>query len=451
MTDQSDEGLLRVIGPAALAGSLINSVIGGGIFAIPAALALTVGSAGPLAVLLAAVVMGFAVAAMAQAGQRVARSGGIYAYAEVAFGPLAGYLTGVLLALTCVLAAAGVAAALVDSLSTLSPLLGGRLFRAAAIVLLFAALVAVNLPGVRSGTRVAAGAAVVKFLALLLFVALGATLVRPEHLAIPQMPAASSLARGAILAVFALAGMEIALGASGEVRDPARTIPRALLAAFSLIVLLYLAIQLVAQGVLGPELAASRAPLADALARISPSGRYFMLAAGAVSMLGWLAGDVLGSSRMFFAFGRMGVLPRPLGEVHPRTRVPHYALVAYGVIAALLALTGTFASLVFLASVSNMLLYVACCAAAWELERRARARGDTALPGRSGVIPLLAVLGLLGVLSSSTARELLAVAGVLILATILYWTTGSGRRAAARRGSAVPVGAVTGRVATGGP
>ena len=67
--------------------------------------------------------------------------------------------------------------------------------------------------------------------------------------------------------------------------------------------------------------------------------------------------------------------------MHPRTRVPHYAIVAYGVIAALLALTGTFASLVFVASVSNMLLYVACCAGAWELERRARSLGDTAQPG----------------------------------------------------------------------
>jgi APA family basic amino acid/polyamine antiporter len=440
MDDNRDEGLLRVIGPVGMTASLVNTVIGGGIFAIPAALALTVGNAGGVALLLAAVVMGLATAAMAQAGRRVARSGGIYAYAEVAFGPLAGYLTGVLLALTCVLAAGGVAAALVDSLATLSPVLAQPLFRRAAILLLFGALVAVNLRGVRSGTQVAAGAAVLKFVALLLFVALGATVVHPEYLALQHPPSVSSLARGAILAVFALAGMEIALGASGEVRDPARTLPRALFTAFFLVVLLYLAIQVVAQGVLGPELAGSHAPLADALARVTPLGRYLMLAAGAVSMLGWLAGDVLGSSRMFFAFGRMGVLPRPLGAVHPRTRVPHYAIVTYGVIGALLALTGTFASLVFLASVSNMLLYVACCAAAWELERRARTVHDPTRPGRSGVIPLLAVLGLVGVLCYSTLRELLAVSVVLVVASILYWMTAAGRRAA-RTGGPVPASA----------
>jgi APA family basic amino acid/polyamine antiporter len=447
MDEIRDEGLLRVIGPVGLTASLVNTVIGGGIFAIPAALALTVGSAAAFAFLLAAVVMGLVAAAMAQAGSRVARSGGIYAYAEAAFGPLAGYLTGVLLALTCVLAAGGVAAALVDSLATLSPVLARPLFRAGAILLLFGALVAVNLRGVHAGTQVAAGSAILKFLALLLFVGLGATLVRPEHLALQHAPAVSSLVRGAILAVFALAGMEIALGASGEVRDPARTIPRALFAAFFLVVLLYLAIQVVAQGVLGPDLATSHAPLADALARVSPAGRYFMLAAGAASMLGWLAGDVLGSSRMFFAFGRMGVLPRRLGAVHPRTRVPHYAIVAYGVIGALLALTGTFASLVFVASVSNMLLYVACCAGAWELERKARSLGDTAQPGRSGVIPLLAMLGLLGVLCYSTLRELLAVGAVLVVASILYWMTAAGRRAA-QSGGPLPVGAASGRASS---
>jgi APA family basic amino acid/polyamine antiporter len=170
MDEIRDEGLLRVIGPVGLTASVVNTVIGGGIFVIPAALALTVGTAAPFAFLLAAVVMGLVTAAMAQAGSRVARSGGIYAYAEVAFGPLAGYLTGVLLALTCVLAAGGVAAALVDSLSTLSPALARPLFRAGAILLLFGALVTVNLRGVESGTHVAAGAAILKFLALLLVV-----------------------------------------------------------------------------------------------------------------------------------------------------------------------------------------------------------------------------------------------------------------------------------------
>ena len=421
MRTGEDDGLLRVVGPAGLTASIINVVVGGGIFALPAVLAVALGPAAPLAFLISAGVMGLVTVSIARAGSRVARSGGVYAYAEVAFGSLAGFLTGVLFWTAGVLSSAGVAAALVESLASLEPTLGRPRERGAVLVLLYGILTWVNLRGVRAGTRLAALTATLKFAALLLFVALGVTLVRPEHLAWGAMPAPADLGRGAILGIFALAGMEIALGVSGEVRDPARTIPRALFAAGTLIVLLYFSIQLVAQGVLGPALAGSSAPLADALARGGAAGRYFILAAGAVSMFGWLAGDLLGSSRQLFAFGRQGFLPAGLGAVHPVTRVPHVAVAAHAAISCLLALTGTFSTLAILASVAVVLLYLSCCAAAWSLTRGS---------SRSAwVVPALAVAGLLWVLSSATAGEFLAVAAVLAGAGLLYRLT-AGHRAA---------------------
>jgi basic amino acid/polyamine antiporter, APA family len=415
-----DEGLLRVIGPLGLAGSIINVVIGGGIFALPAALAATLGAASPLAFLLGAAVMGLVTLSLARAGSRVARSGGVYAYAEEAFGPFPGFLTGVLFMIAGVLSNAGVAAAFVDSLSLLVPDLGRPLGRGTALVLLYAALSWVNLRGVATGTRVVTGLAILKFGALMLFVVLGLRLVRAENLAWQVTPSADALARSAILGIFAFAGMEIALGASGEVRDPARTIPRALVMAMTLITLLYVAIQLVAQGVLGADLAGSRAPLAEALGRGMPAGRSFILVLGVVSMLGWMAGDVLGSSRQFFAFGRKGFLPRRLGAVHPVTRVPHVAIICYAAISCLLAITGTFAGLAVLASVAVMLLYLSCCAAAWWLTR-----GTEPL---AWLIPSLAAIGLLWVLSSATGREFLAVGGALGAAALVYWLTKARRQ-----------------------
>src|SRR5262249_25620893 len=157
-----------------------------------------------------------------------------------------------------------------------------------------------------------------------------------------------SVGRGVILAIFALSGMEIALGTSGEVRAPARTIPHALAIAIPAIAIVYLAIQIVAQGILGPDLAASKAPLADALARGGERGRRFIVAAGIASMTGWLASDLLGSSRVLFAFGRAGTLPRALGAVHPKTRVPHVAVSVHAIIACALALSGTFETLIVL-------------------------------------------------------------------------------------------------------
>lgn len=420
MTATRDDGLLRVIGPAGLAASVINVVVGGGIFALPAVLAVALGPAAPVAFLLSAGVMGLVTVSIARAGSRVARSGGVYAYAEAAFGSLAGFLTGVLFWTAGVLSSAGVAAGLVESLASLEPALGRSLERGAVLVLLYAILTWVNLQGVRAGTGLAASTAALKFAALLLFVALGMTLVRPEYLVWTEIPGPADLGRGAILGMFALAGMEIALGASGEVRDPARTIPHALFTAGTLIVLLYFAIQLVAQGVLGPALAGSGAPLADALARGGVAGRYFVLAAGAVSMFGWLAGDLLGSSRQLFAFGRDGFLPAGLGAVHPVTRVPHAAVVTHAAVSCLLALTGTFSTLAILASVTVILLYLSCCAAAWSLTR--------GTGRRQWVVPALAIAGLLWVLASATAAEFLAVAVVLAGAALVYWAT-AGRRA----------------------
>ena len=420
MSVARDEGLLRVIGPVGLTASIINVVIGGGIFALPAALALTLGPASPLAFLLGAGVMGLVTLSLARAGSRVARSGGVYAYAAEAFGPFPGFLAGVLFVITAVFSSAGVAAALADSLGLMVPALGRPTGRAIALLALYGVLTVVNLRGVANGVRLATVTAALKFGALLLFVALGSTLVRPENLAWTASVSFDALGRGVILAMFAFAGMEIALGASGEVRDPARTIPRALIWAMTFVLLLYVAIQLVAQGVLGPELASARAPLAEALGRGTPAGRTFILVLAVVSMFGWMAGDLLGSSRQFFAFGREGFLPGPLGAVHPVFHVPHVAIACYAAVSCLLAITGTFAGLAILASVAVMLLYLTCCAAAWWLSRDSQPM--------AWLVPLLASVGLLWVLSSATAKEFFAVAGVLLVAAVIYWLTRARRK-----------------------
>jgi amino acid transporter len=399
-----DEGLLRAIGPAGLTASVVNAVVGGGIFALPAAIALELGPAGPLAFVLGGVLIGLVTASIARVGGRVAQSGGTWAYAEAAFGPFAGYLTGVL---SSVLASASLAAGLVDSLSGLHPMLARPEMRVAELVLLYAVLVAVNLRGVRAGTGVISGLAVLKFLALLLFVILGMSVVRAENFAVHELPSVSHVGRSTVIALFALCGMETALGASGEVRDPAQTIPRALFAATVLVVLVYLAIQVVAQGVLGSGLASAKAPLADSVARVGAGWRSVILGAGAVSMAGWLVGDLLGTSRMVFAFGRMGVLPRFVTAVNEKSRVPSRAVICYAAIACVLAAFGTFTTLAVLSSVGTILLYLSCCGAACALQNRR-------------IVPLLAIAALLAMLFSCTSAELLSIGAVLVVSAAWY-------------------------------
>src|SRR5262249_59092699 len=119
---------------------------------------------------------------------------------------------------------------------------------------------------------------------------------------------------------------------------PARTVPRAILFAMVGITLLYLAVQVVAQGILGAALAGQKTPLAEAAAvAMGPSGRLLVLVGSTVSMFGYLGGMTLAGPRMLFALGRDGFLPSPLAHVHRRFPTPHVAVMVDVVVVVRLA------------------------------------------------------------------------------------------------------------------
>jgi amino acid transporter len=193
--------------------------------------------------------------------------------------------------------------------------------------------------------------------------------------------------------------------------------------ALALTTALYILIQLVAQGTLGSDLAAHRdAPLADA-ARVflGNPGRLLLLAGATISGFGFIASDILSSPRILFAFGRDGILPRSLAHVHPRWRSPDAAILIYSTVAFLLSLTSTFASLAIMANVAALLLYIICCAAAWELMRR-NVRTETApftFPGAS-IVPILSIIAIIWILSHATAWEFEVNGAVFGVGSVLY-------------------------------
>ncbi len=418
----SREGLVRGIGTAGLAASVVNSTIGAGIFVLPAAVALRIGAAAPLAFLICLATISLVVACFALAGSRVSASGGVYGYVEHVFGRYAGFLAGVVLWLSDVLACSGIAAALAASVGVLVPALGSGPGRTALILLLLGGLALVNVRGVRSGVTLVKGLTALKLLPLLLLVAAGLLAVAPANLAWPGMPPGRALGDTVLLLIFAFVGVEIALAPSGEVKDPARTVPRAVFLALGFTTLLYMALQLVAQGILGPELALfPDAPLAEAAARALGSwGRALLVVGASVSMFGYMSGSLLGSPRTLFAFGRDGIAP-PFARLHPRFRTPSLAILVHAAIVAALAISGTFEVLVLMSNVAVLTLYLLCAIAAFELVRRdVRLEGEPfRLPGER-VIPVLACLAILWVLSSATIRELSVLVAVVGVASVLY-------------------------------
>jgi amino acid transporter len=414
--DQRDAGLIRAVGPWGLAASIITMIVGAGIFAVPAALAANVGSLAPLALLPCAVAVGSVAICFAEGGSRIPSSGGAYGYIEAAFGPLSGYVGGTLLWVSDVLGCGAVAAALADVVVDPLPRSFKALTHGAVIVGTIGAIAFVNFGGIARGVRLVNATTALKLLPLVFFVIVGASAVQIGNFQPSGAPSSAGLGRAIILALFTFMGMEATLSVSGEVANPARTIPRALALAMGSVTLLYVAIQVVAQGILGPSLATSTVPLADAMARVSPTLRPLILIGAAISMFGFLSGDILGTPRIVFALARDGLLPRALGRVHGRSHAPRVAIGCYAVLAGALALTGTFTELVVLSTLAIAPFYIAGCAAAWYLARRGVARAGDPLNFRwLGVAAVVGLTGM-GVLIALASRQeiigLLALLGI---------------------------------------
>src|SRR6185369_6393851 len=293
--------------------------------------------------LICSFIMALSVTCFAEAGSRVSTSGGPYAYVEAALGPLPGFLTGVLNLLSALASAGFVASAFAASAAALIGT-SSALVKGALMALVLSAAAAINIRSVSGGARLVEAAVVAKTVPLILFVVVGAAFVRIEYLSWPAPPPLLSVMSTAGVLVFAFLGIEGALQPSGEVHDPSRTVPRAVSLAIAAVVVLYISIQVVAQGLLGDALPGDRvAPLAEAAATVvGPAGRTFMLIGATVSL---------------FAFAQGRLAPRALAAVHPSRRTPHVAIIVYAAIALGLALTGSFESLLVLANLSGLFVY----------------------------------------------------------------------------------------------
>jgi basic amino acid/polyamine antiporter, APA family len=406
----------------ALAAGIVNVTIGAGIFRLPADMAATLGATAPLSYVLCAIAMGLIVLCMAEAGSRVSLTGGPYAYIEVAFGRFVGFLAGFLLWMILTFAMAAVATVLMASLGALVPALASRAAASATLVAIYAVFAAINILGVERGAHVNTAITVAKILPLLLLVVAGIFAIDPDNLSAGDPPDLATLARSSILLIFAFAGLEAALVPGGEVKDPARTVPRALFIALVSTTLLYAALQFVSQGLLGPALATSTTPLADAAGvALGQWARTLLLVGAVISMLGHAGGMILVTPRTLFAFARDGILPPVLARIHPVHRTPVTAIILQCAIVLVLAITSTFERLAILAILSTLMLYGTCCLATWQL-RRLDVRSDGTpfkVPAPSVVI-VLACLVIGWMLTSVTLAEWTALVIALSVAATIF-------------------------------
>lgn len=427
----SDSRLLRAVGMWALAASIVNVTIGGGIFRLPAGVYATLGQASPLAYVICALLMGLIVVCFAEAGSRVSLTGGLYAYVETAFGPLIGFVTGVLLWAGMTSALSAVAVFFGDAVGALVPALASAGMRNVVIVGVISLFAGLNVLGVANATRFNVIMTIAKLAPLALVIIVGLAALNGSRLSVGPMPPMDDLARGSVFLIFAFLGIESALVPSGEVKDPSRTMPRAIGIAMVGIVIVYMLIQLVAQSALGPALGTSKTPVADAAGvLLGPWGKTAILVGSTVSMFGYVSGMTLAVPRMLYAFGRDGFLPSRFAAVHQRYRTPHIAILVQAVISILLATTGTFERLAIIANGSILIVYGACALAVFQLRRKnIRLQTEPFVAPLGGLIPGLAFLAILWLMTSLTLPEWIAV-GIATGAALILFAITRGKRAA---------------------
>ncbi len=432
------EGLNREIRKWDLVALLVNVTVGAGILRLPSDVQRTVGNYSLAAFAVCAVIIGLIALCFAEVGSRFSGTGGPYLYARETFGPTLAFLVGWLMWLTRLAGFATLVQVFIAYLGYFWRAAEAGLPRIAIITSLVVLLTTINLIGVKESTRAGNVFTVSKLIPLVVFVAGGLFFISPAHFTLAAGPSLGSFSAAVLMLVYLFSGFEAVLVNSGEIRQPRRFIPFALIVALSVAVVLFLLIQVVCIGTL-PQLAASERPLADASHSFLGDLGPVMISAGAlVGIFGTLNVIMLASTRLPFAMAAQGQLPIQLASVHRRFRTPHVSILVTAATVLLLSLSGTFIYALRVSVITRVIVYASTCVALPVLRRRRR-KGVAAV-GTRGELPslfevpggmlisIICVILCLWLLANSGWREARDVSIAIALGLAIYAATRIGQR-----------------------
>jgi amino acid transporter len=433
---ESQSELPRTMGVGMLALYGLGSMLGAGIYGLVGQVAGIMGGAAWAAFVVAMVATLLTGVTYAALGARYPRAGGAAYVVHRAFGrPVLSYVVGlsvVASGLTSMATGSRIVAQNVIALSGLdaAPLL-------AVAIGYLAVLAALVWRGLKESLWVNALCTVVEASGLVLVIVLGARFWGAEDLL--ELPADGGMAatgllvaQGAVLTFFAFLGFEDTLNVSEEVRDPARTVPRGLIAAMLGATILYLLVAITAVSVVPwRDLAAAPAPLGAVMARAAPwmpPVVYTVVTIFAVANTA-LINFVMGS-RLVFGMARQGLLPGGLARIHPVRRTPHLAAVAMFAAAAVIVSLGNIAQLAAATVLLLLLVFVLMNVSQLVLARRA---GEPPAPiVIPAIVPLSGAVVCAGLLVTRAASgdpvAPLVAAGLIGAILVLYVATGAGRQ-----------------------
>ena len=417
---QKKTKLKREISQLGFSAIALNGTIGAGIFALPAYAVGRAGYFSPWIYVFCGLLIMLIVLVFARVASFFRDTGGPTTYVTQAFGPLAGFQVGWLLTLSRAAAFAANAHLMVTYAGWFwEPLTDGA-WHMTAVLLVCVGLTAINAAGLKQGLLAVFTFTLLKLVPLFGLMLLGLSHASPEIFSSAHIPPLDSLGETALVMFYAFVGFETAVVPAGEARKPRRDIPRALVKTILAITVFYFLIQVVTVSV-APGIDSSKTPLADiALILMGGFGAAALTLGAVFSISGNLTSSMLSAPRMVYAMAHLGSLPRWLGTVSERSQTPANAIVAYGGLATLLALSGGFVWLAAMSTVVRLLVYMAVVSTLPRLQQQMPGdEGKFQLPGGM-TIPVLAFALSLWLLTHASLKSWVFTGGFILAGFVVY-------------------------------
>jgi len=358
MNSTNEPKLVRGISRWDMVAITINSIIGAGIFGLPSKAAALIGANSLFAFIACAFVVALIVLCFAEVSSRFTETGGPFLYAKEAFGSVVGFEVGWLFWLVRITAFATNCNLLVNYLGFAN----NQFARILTIILVVLALSAINLVGVKTSARTTNFFTVGKLIPLLVFALVGLFFINPQNLTFTTEIDSATFAQTVLVLIYAFTGFEMAVVPSGEMKEPRKNLPFALLTAIAIVAGLYILIQIVCIGTL-PGLATSERPLADAASQfLGTYGAAFIIVGATISITGNLNSLLLAASRIPFAMSEQGELPNALSKTHASYKTPYVSIILTAIVMLIFTVQTSFLTALTISTITRLLVYVATCA-----------------------------------------------------------------------------------------
>lgn len=404
----------------------INSIIGSGIFLLPNEGMRLFGPASIFVLMFDAILVLTIGLCFAEDSSLFSETGGAYVYAKAAFGDFVGYEVGFVTWTIRIIAEGTLYVGFATAVAGVFPALNNPIAKDIIVTVMALTLMVTNLFGIKVASILNNTVTISKLLPLVIFIAVGIWFIKGGNFT-PLVPASvankGSFAKAAMTMFFVFTGIESSVVAAGEMKNPKKDLPRVLIIVILAVAAFYILVQTVCIGVLGTSLAQSTTPIQDAFGKMVGNFGSYLVAAGTLMSIGGVGFSTsFITPRFGVAMAEHGMMPKFLTHKN-RFGVPHNAIIISALLGLLVAVSGSFNTLVQISAVSRFAQYIPSCLAVLIFRKTMKNRKSGFKTPFGGLIPVIAITISLWLLAQTSISNLIWGFGALLVAVPFYFLT----------------------------